>query len=557
MTGAARVLQFAHTAPAWEGMGSMVAPRFDVFDALCVLGRQLLWHPGEPETASDLLDEMNHCGVREALVLDCLAVEEHPHAGNRRVLDTTAGERRLHPAWTALPHRAPDEQPDGAAFVARMRKHGVGAAFLFPRQFNMPLSEWAVDAFLEPLAEARVPVFLNFGRAGREERPWDETDWDAVVGLCRRWPALPVIVTERRIRHANRTLYRALDACGNLRIETSGYWLYRGIEYLTERWGAERIIFGSSWPHLGYGPTLTAVTCADIGIEAKQKILGGNLRELLAWRGQSHAEPAEAPSVECDRYAAFAISGERPADMTFADCHGHLGGSSSLYHVPNGTIDETAAELERLGIEKAIVFSFGVLVSDERAGNDVIIEAVERYPGRFVGFAGLNPHRGEGEMLRELERCYHAGLRGIKLIPYYQGYPEEGPLIDAACRWAHEHRLIILNHHWGSPEQMTRLIETYPGACYFTGHATAAYADIMLRHANLYVCSCPLHRPRDCERLVAAIGADRLLFGSDLQDLPIAWGLGPILLARIPEEDKTKILGGNLLRILESGEYAV
>jgi predicted TIM-barrel fold metal-dependent hydrolase len=50
---------------------------------------------------------------------------------------------------------------------------------------------------------------------------------------------------------------------------------------------------------------------------------------------------------------------------------------------------------------------------------------------------------------------------------------------------------------------------------------------------------------------VEKIGAERLLFGSDLQDLPIAWGLGPILFSRLPVESKRLILGGNLRRILE------
>ncbi len=54
---------------------------------------------------------------------------------------------------------------------------------------------------------------------------------------------------------------------------------------------------------------------------------------------------------------------------------------------------------------------------------------------------------------------------------------------------------------------------------------------------------------------MAAIGADRLMFGSDLQDLPIAWGLGPILFARIPPEQKRLILGENLQRVLR--EYSL
>jgi predicted TIM-barrel fold metal-dependent hydrolase len=53
------------------------------------------------------------------------------------------------------------------------------------------------------------------------------------------------------------------------------------------------------------------------------------------------------------------------------------------------------------------------------------------------------------------------------------------------------------------------------------------------------------------ERVVAAIGADRFMFGSDLTDLPIAWGFGPILFAHITEEEKRLILGENLQKILQ------
>jgi predicted TIM-barrel fold metal-dependent hydrolase len=188
---------------------------------------------------------------------------------------------------------------------------------------------------------------------------------------------------------------------------------------------------------------------------------------------------------------------------------------------------------------------------DQTDWDAVVAEAVRRHPDRFVAFTLLNPHRGRHAMLRELARCHTLGLRGVKLIPHYQDYPEEGPLIDVACQWAHEHRQIILNHYWGPARHLERLIRQYPGACYVTGHLTTEYAALMKERENLYVCSCPLWRgPRDCEEVVAKIGADRLMFGSDLQDLPIAWGLGPILFARLGPGEKRLILGGNLQRVL-------
>lgn len=533
----------------------MSTPHWNVFDACCMIGRHLKLQAGGLHTAEHLLAEMDHYGISEALVLDSLSRENHPDDGNRRVLEATSANPRLHAAWSALPAHGSDEQADPQTFVEQMRQQNAGALFLLPGQYGFSLSDWCVDPFVEPLAAAGVPVFVNYNEVGPGGGwGWDQTDWEAVVGLCRRWPTLPVIVSEFRVRRAQRMIYRALDVCPNLRLELSGLWLHRSIEYITEHWGAERLVFGSNWPRLGPHITLATLTSAEIDDADKRLIAGDNLRQLLSWH-RPHQSPAVELPPPADEFVAFGRSGERPADMTFWDNHGHLGGRASHYHLPDCTTDGIVREMDRMGVEKVCAFSFAGVFSDEQHGNDVVADAVQQYPDRFVGFTLLNPHRGRDEMLAELERGAKLGLRGVKLIAHYQGYPGEGPLIDVACQWAHEHRQIILNHSWGSPAQLERLVSRYSNACFFTGHATTAYAEIMKAHPNLYVCSCPLAGLRSCEDTVAAIGADRLMFGSDLQDLPIAWGLGPIVLARLTPQEKRLILGENLQRVLS--EYSL
>ncbi|MEW6754050.1 MAG: amidohydrolase family protein [Candidatus Latescibacterota bacterium] len=523
-----------------------------LFDARVTVGRHCRWQPGQGHTVTDLLEEMDHYAVAEALVLDTLGRENHPAEGNRRVLEVVVGHPRLCPAWSALPAAGDDEQEAPEVFLRKMREHRVGALFLFPRQYAFTLSPWCVDAFLEPLAEARVPVFLCYDEVGPGPSPaWDATDLEEVVALCRRFPQLPVVVTERRIRRSQRLLYRALDACPNLRLELSGYWLHRGIEYITAHWGAERLLYGSQWPAFGPHMTLTPLTTAEVGEADRRKIAGGNLRRLVEWCGPRPEVPVSFPPP-ADEYAAFGRSGRRPESLRFRDCHGHLGGRAAHYHLPDCTVDGIVRDLDRFGVDSVCVFSFAGVFSDEVHGNDVVADAVRRYPERFVGFTLLNPHRGPQAMWQELERGAAMGMRGVKLIPHYQGYPPEGPSIEVACRWAHERRQVILNHHWGSAAHLERLVTRYPDACYVTGHTTLEYAELMQRFSNLHVCSCPLVDPRACEQVVNVIGADRLLFGSDLQDLPIAWGLGPILFARIPAPDKRLILGGNLTRILQT-----
>jgi predicted TIM-barrel fold metal-dependent hydrolase len=521
--------------------------RWRFFDAFCTVGRHCRLTPGGLHTADDLLAEMDHYDICEALVVDSLARENHPADGNRRVLEVTAGRPRLHPVWAALPPGT-DEQPAPEEFVRQMRQSRVGALFVFTGQYNISLSDWCLDRLLEPMAEAHVPVFVCPNPAGRDGQGMDVTDLDAVVAMCRRWPDLPIIITEFRIRRLQRNLYRAFDACPNLRVELSGYWLHHGVEYITGRWGSERLVFGSNWPRLGQHMTLATLSCAEISDEDKGKIAGDNLRRLISWCEPVHPQVEMVPPA--DEYVQFGRTGERPDDMFFDDCHGHLGGYSSSYHVPDCDLESTVKEMRRLGDRKACVFSFAGVSSDERFGNDIVADAVRRHPDRFIGFTLLNPHRGRDEMWRELERCAKLGLRGVKLIPYYQGYPEDGPLLEVAAEWAHKHKQIVLDHNWGPPAHLERLLAAYPDACFINGHTNLALADLVAKYPNFYICSCPLLGPRDCETFVEKIGADRLLFGSDLQDLPIAWGLGPILFARIPTEQKRMVLGGNLQRIL-------
>ncbi|MGD0092480.1 MAG: amidohydrolase family protein [Planctomycetota bacterium] len=523
--------------------------KWNVFDAHVVVGRHLLLKAGGPHTTADLLDELDHCGIAEALVLDSLARENHPDEGNRRVLRVARASPRLHPAWALLPPGAEDEQPAPRDLLGAMRARKVGAVWLLPAQYRYNLSAWCLDELLGPLAEARVPVFVCYDEIARHAPRQDQTDWPAVVELCRRFPDLPLIASEWRIRRSQRLIYRALDACPNLRLELSGYFLHRGIEYVTRRWSASRLLFGSNWPVFGHGQTLAPLLRAEISDADKRLIAGDNLRCLLRWCGLKH--PAVRPATPADRFVAMGRGAPAPRGARFWDCHGHIGGRACHYHLPDAGLRSTVAEMDRQGVEKVCVFSFAGVFSDEVHGNNLVAAAVRRYPDRFLGFTLLNPHRGADAMRRELERGARLGLRGVKLIASYQGYPVEGPLIGLACRWAHERKQIILNHDWGSAEHIERLTAQYPGACFITGHTAKPLFASVRKRENLFVCSCPLWEgPRDCEEVVAEIGAEKLLFGSDLQDLPIAWGLGPILFARLPVADKQLILGGNLRRIL-------
>ncbi|MAE19263.1 hypothetical protein CMK12_10115 [Candidatus Poribacteria bacterium] len=211
-----------------------------------------------------------------------------------------------------------------------------------------------------------------------------------------------------------------------------------------------------------------------------------------------------------------------------------------------GNAQDLIDEMDKFGIRTCCVFSLEGVFGDETYGNNEVAAVVKQYPDRFIGFTLLNLNHGEAIVRKEMERGLEMGMRGIKLINAYHGYPEEDPLVDVACEFADKHGQFVLHHGWGSPAQIARLCETYPNACFFTGHATSAYGEVTRRFDNLFICTCPLLGWEEAERLVEIYGADRILFGSDLTDLPIGWGMAQIIYAKISESDKRKILGENL-----------
>lgn len=522
-------------------------PDITYFDATCYLGNWLRTQPGQPNTPEKLLAAMDHFGIHEAMVVDTVSMATNPRAGNKRILDTVRDYPRLHPAWTTLLTHA-REMPAPCDLVAQMREEGVAALYLFYKHFDLPLESFAVDDLCAALEEQRVPLFLcpNSLYVGGTDR----SDWRNLVRLCQTFPNLPVVLTEERIYAGQRPLTEAMAACPNLILDISSVWLHKKIEFICRELGAERMVWASQMPTRTPGSPLMQLNYADISEEELALIAGGNMRRLLSWNPKiKFAESAEFPPPEDKLHKA--VRERLPLrDEGFYDCHGHIGWASP-HHIVHETPEGLVAEMDKFGVKAGCVFCLQI-VGDPPFGNDEVKTMVDQFPGRFVPFTFVNPFSGEEAMLEELQRGFDRGFQGVKLmLNAYNSCSSDSPLVEVPCRFAHEHKQFILSHSWGSPERMEYLCKTYPNALFIAGHSYATYGELCEQVDNLYICTCPFLSWGQTEAYVRMYGADRILFGSDLTDLPIGWGMGQILYARISEEDKRKILGGNLKRLMD------
>ena len=79
---------------------------------------------------------------------------------------------------------------------------------------------------------------------------------------------------------------------------------------------------------------------------------------------------------------------------------------------------ETVKMMDEQGVDKAVIFGFPWNnVEFAKINNDYVIEAVKRFPERFIGLCCLNPLIENAE--EEVKRCFSNGLKGVGEIAFY------------------------------------------------------------------------------------------------------------------------------------------
>jgi len=92
-----------------------------------------------------------------------------------------------------------------------------------------------------------------------------------------------------------------------------------------------------------------------------------------------------------------------------------------LYNVPVSKLagaEELIRNMDKEGVDKSVVFGFPWKTSDYfKRNNDYILDVVERYKDRLIGFSTFFPLAKDAE--KELERCLKSGLSGVGELAFY------------------------------------------------------------------------------------------------------------------------------------------
>jgi hypothetical protein len=249
------------------------------FDVNAMLGPCFAPRFGRCPSPEDLLADMDLYGVEQTLVYSGLAYEYHAMTGNRELAALIGGQPRLPAAWVVGPHQAGLYPPPGE-LVNEMLESGAVAARFF---WGGTLAETTYpdpdtyEALWGELQRHRVPTLVGFDEAATLTGP----HLGQMTEMLRGFPDLPVILSFARLARDFSILFDRLERHPSLHVETTGLMSDYLIEDLVQRFGAERLIFGSNFPWYKAGQTRVALAYAEITETEKALIAGENLRRLI------------------------------------------------------------------------------------------------------------------------------------------------------------------------------------------------------------------------------------------------------------------------------------
>jgi predicted TIM-barrel fold metal-dependent hydrolase len=250
--------------------------------------------------------------------------------------------------------------------------------------------------------------------------------------------------------------------------------------------------------------------------------------------------------------------------MEIWDLHCHLRGVPGTS--PEARLGELLEYADRMGIARLCVFmgmewSHDPLPEKMREENDEVLRAIHEFPDRAFGFVYLNPKHTQASM-DELNRCVRDGpMVGVKL---WVARRCNTPELDALIARAAELKAIIFQHTWlkitgnlpgeSTPMDLAELAARHPQATIVCGHSGGDWERglrVIRPHKNVFA-DLGGGDPTAgfTEMAVRELGAERVIYGSDVGGRSFASQLAKVVGADIPESTKQLVLGGNLKRLL-------
>lgn len=219
--------------------------------------------------------------------------------------------------------------------------------------------------------------------------------------------------------------------------------------------------------------------------------------------------------------------------------------------------------MDSIGMDAMITSPPYASISPDRSydeANRLLLEAMKKYPGRFLGLARINPHLRK-RALEAAEKALEEGFWGIKFHPRNEAYPiNHGELVFPIMRKVQELGGLVLFHTgcpvYSHPTLVGDVADNFPDVPIILGHMGGEYEDDAILVAkwfdNIVVDTSFCRGVRSIEKAVELAGAEKVVYASDYPQGSIELDTLKVKLADISNRDKELILGKNIQKILDN-----
>ncbi len=333
-------------------------------------------------------------------------------------------------------------------------------------------------------------------------------------------------------------------------------WL--GIERLVNQGLGDRLLYGSHQPRFNPHAAMGPIVMSRLEWSVKCGLAGNNLRRLL---GLPLRQPAPVP---------FA-----PPAPFVVDAHSH-NGPNERFPVADETMRpaDWLAFMDAACLERLLMCPIEALLNFKEPPRPPLEKLIAAAPDRFRYFEAFHPQGGADHLARIEASLKDPFCIGIKIHPSSHKVEADAPSYAPVYALAEARNATIMTHSWDvSPTNPVQYM-SHPDR--FRPHlARHPRTRLVLGHAG--------GRPGSLESLVALcrefpgvsvdlagdyydagliecladrVGADRVLFASDINWIDARANMAPVLASRLPDADVGRMLRGNALRIYPAGGRA-
>ena len=248
-----------------------------------------------------------------------------------------------------------------------------------------------------------------------------------------------------------------------------------------------------------------------------------------------------------------------------------LGGR--LLPVGDGTLSAQIADMDRAGVSKSVVCpiatrptQFRPILDRAKAVRDGVFG--EEAAKRLVQLCSVHPDDRDFEA--HLKEIAHAGFKGIKIHPYYQGFALDDPKVEPFFKAVRDAGLFVISHcgldlgFTGmpmicGPKQIAALLRAVPELVFVAGHLGGCggnpphATDELLEFPECYIDTAVVSvcdEDVEAQRVMAQWPADRIVFATDYFWRDVAQLAGWVRSFRSDSGDLRKVFDLNAMRLL-------